>query len=160
METIVCLLYNYFNIWEKLKMVLLPNPNSKNILRDWDLWGPLLLCLVLSIRLALTAPSDQASQVFTTIFVIVWFGAGVVTVNSQLLGGKLSFFQSVCVLGYCIFPLVFIILRGIIVGAAFAWSIFASIGFLSDVNLGNRRLLALYPMCLFYFVIGWMVSGL
>ena len=28
-----------------------------------------------------------------------------VTLNAQLLGGKISFFQSVCVLGYCIFPL-------------------------------------------------------
>ena len=29
-----------------------------------------------------------------------------VTVNTKLLGGKISFFQCVCVLGYCIFPIV------------------------------------------------------
>ncbi|KAI9342460.1 Yip1 domain-containing protein [Zopfochytrium polystomum] len=154
------------SIRDKLKMVLLPNPN-KSVLRDWDLWGPLLLCLTLSIRLSITAPSSQASTVFTTIFVIIWCGSIVVTYNSKFLGGKLSVFQSVCVLGYCIFPLVLasiaslflpsIILRAIFVAAAIGWSIVASLGFLSDVNLGNRRALAVYPMCLFYFVIGWMI---
>lgn len=28
------------------------------------------------------------------------------TINTKLLGGKISFFQCVCVLGYCIFPIV------------------------------------------------------
>jgi xanthine/uracil permease len=78
-----------------------------------------------------------------------------------------SFFQSVCVLGYCAFPLVvsafialffpLIILRGIVCGLAFGWSLTAAMGFLSDAQLDNRRLLALYPMGLFYFVIAWMV---
>lgn len=36
----------------------------------------------------------------------MWGGAFVVTVNTKLLGGKISFFQCVCVLGYCIFPIV------------------------------------------------------
>lgn len=35
----------------------------------------------------------------------------------------------------------------------------ASVGFLSDVNLDQRRTLAVYPIFLFYFVIGWMVRG-
>jgi len=44
-------------------------------------------------------------MVFAAVFVIVWFGAAAVTVNAQLLGGTISFFQSVCILGYCVFPL-------------------------------------------------------
>jgi len=39
------------------------------------------------------------------VFVVVWAGAAIVTLNAQLLGGRISFFQSVCVLGYSIFPL-------------------------------------------------------
>jgi uncharacterized membrane protein YhdT len=70
-----------------------------------DLWGPLLVCLLLSTVLSLTAPGDTASMVFAAVFVIVWFGAAAVTVNAQLLGGTISFFQSVCILGYCVFPL-------------------------------------------------------
>lgn len=70
-----------------------------------DLWGPLLVCLLLSTVLSLTAPGDTASMVFAAVFVIVWFGAAAVTINAQLLGGTISFFQSVCILGYCVFPL-------------------------------------------------------
>ncbi|KAJ3186608.1 Yip1 member 6 [Gaertneriomyces sp. JEL0708] len=154
------------SIWAKLKQVLVPTKDRKNILRDWDLWGPLLLCLALSIRLSVRAPAGQSPIVFTTVFVIVWCGAAVVTLNSKLLGGKVSFFQSVCVLGYCIFPIVIasiiglftpLIVRAVLVSVAFAWSVYASVGFLSDVNLNERRLLAVYPIFLFYFVISWMV---
>ena len=116
--------------------------------------------------LSATAPDSQSASVFTGIFVIVWCGAGVITLNSKLLGGHVyvgnrapaaprrrcgprhqrrdrarrrrgadthrSFFQSVCVLGYCICPLVlaalvglfvpFVIGRVVIVVAAFLWS--------------------------------------
>merc|ERR550534_203879 len=37
---------------------------------------------------------------FAEVFVIVWLGALVVTLNTKFLGGNISFFQSVCVLGY------------------------------------------------------------
>jgi uncharacterized membrane protein YhdT len=70
-----------------------------------DLWGPLLVCLTLSTILSITAPGDSASLVFAAVFVIVWCGAAAVTLNAQLLGGSISFFQSVCILGYCVFPL-------------------------------------------------------
>ena len=63
------------------------------------------MCLMLSTTLSLTAPGSSASLVFAAVFVIVWCGAAMVTVNAQLLGGSISFFQSVCILGYCVFPL-------------------------------------------------------
>lgn len=154
-------------IKNKLMQVLIPRGNKRDLLRDWDLWGPLLLCLTLAIRLGITAPQDQSAIVFTGIFVIIWFGAAVVSMNSTLLGGKVSFYQSVCVLGYCIFPLVlasiislfvpYVIFRFIFVGIAFTWSTYASMGFLDNVSLNNRRVLAVYPIFLFYFIIAWMV---
>ena len=60
-------------------------------LRDWDLWGPLFLCMSLAVMLSIKA-HDDASIVFSVIFVIVWVGAAVITVNGQLLGGKLYVF--------------------------------------------------------------------
>ena len=93
----------------KLRYVLVPSDAQSDTLtelRNWDLWGPLLLCLALSIMLSLRAQEGQTSLVFASVFVIVWAGSGVVTLNAALLGGNISFFQSVCVLGYCIFPLV------------------------------------------------------
>lgn len=74
-------------------------------LKDWDLWGPLVVCLALAVLLSFKAPVGQASLVFAAVFCAVWVGSAVVTVNAQLLGGTISFFQSVCVLGYCVFPL-------------------------------------------------------
>jgi hypothetical protein len=49
---------------------------------------------------------DSNGNEFGIVFLIMWGGAIVVTINTKLLGGKISFFQCVCVLGYCIFPIV------------------------------------------------------
>ena len=95
-------------IYIKLRVVLRPQSNQEETLRElrqWDLWGPLLLCLLLSIVLSTGAPAGQEMLLFSSVFFIFWVGSAVVTFNAQLLGGKISFFQSVCVLGYCMFPL-------------------------------------------------------
>merc|ERR1712185_879902 len=65
------------------------NPRKANIqtLKNWDLWGPLILCLMLATLLSWFAPYEQKSLVFASVFVIVWLGAAVVTVNALLLGG-------------------------------------------------------------------------
>jgi hypothetical protein len=159
----------------KMKQVIIPKGNTKSLLKDWDLWGPLVLCLTLSIRLSLFAPAsiNNTDDVFSYSFAIVWGGAAVVTLNAKLLGGKLSFFQSICVLGYCICPLVIISLLlpltnvlgfpvrqllklGLII-LAYIWSSYASLGFFSDINLEKKKFLALYPIYFFYFVLSWLV---
>ncbi|CAH1758748.1 10714_t:CDS:2 [Entrophospora sp. SA101] len=76
------------NVAVKLQQVLKPKGGRKDILKDWDLWGPLFLCLTLSIVLCLKAPKDQEIAVFTGVFVIVWCGAAAVTINAKLLGGN------------------------------------------------------------------------
>lgn len=100
----------------KLWHVLLPKGGSQDTLkalRDWDLcawpvalcgsalpahWsalplldtgGPLLLCLALSISISASASVDQTSLVFAAVFVLVWSGAAVVSLNAQLLGGSM-----------------------------------------------------------------------
>merc|ERR1712194_788965 len=139
------------------KMMCVLNPRKANIqtLKNWDLWGPLILCLMLATLLSWFAPYDQKSLVFASVFVIVWLGAAVVTVNALLLGGNISFFQSVCVLGYCIFPLniaSFICLLGgpllwrmLVVAVCFFWSTGASLGFMGELVPPNRKALAVYP---------------
>lgn len=111
---------------------------------------------------------------FFQVFVIVWFGSIIITLNSKLLGGTISFFQSLCVLGYCILPLtaamavcrivlvggsgtVSFAVRLVVVTASFGWSTFASTAFLADSQPPNRKALVVYPVFLFYFVIGWMI---
>ncbi len=109
----------------------------------------------------------QASLVFASVFVLVWAGAAVVTLNAQLLGAKLSFFQSVCVLGYCVAPLSVAallallwrntIFRAVLTVVGYLWSTRASLVFISSIVPEARRGLALYPVLLFYVVIAWMV---
>ncbi|KAJ7392927.1 Yip1 member 6 [Desmophyllum pertusum] len=163
-------------VGKKFLHVLVPR-QSKSLLREWDLWGPLILCVLLAMMLqghtVVDSNSDGGPQ-FAEVFVVVWVGALVITVNSKLLGGQISFFQSVCVLGYCILPLdialtvcrlilitkqtlALFAVRFIVVILGFAWSTFASIKFLGDSQPANRKALAVYPMFMFYFVISWMI---
>ena len=51
------------------------------------------------------AAQGDGGPEFAEVFVIVWLGAMIVTLNTKLLRGNISFFQSVCVLGYCLLPL-------------------------------------------------------
>ena len=41
-------------VWTKLKKVAIPTEDTKTELRNWDLWGPLFLCLLLAIMLRFT----------------------------------------------------------------------------------------------------------
>jgi len=150
----------------KMKYVLIPGKALKE-LRNWDLWGPLFLCLTLATTLSLTAREDQAALVFGSVFVIVWVGAGIVTINAALLGGTISFLQSVCVLGYCLCPLDIAsiicrfwgnkIFQSIVVFLCLIWSTSASVGFMAQMVRPDRKTLAMYPVLLFYTAISWMI---
>eukprot|EP00929_Paragymnodinium_shiwhaense_P103905 TRINITY_DN67757_c0_g2_i3.p2 TRINITY_DN67757_c0_g2~~TRINITY_DN67757_c0_g2_i3.p2 ORF type:complete len:211 (+),score=13.67 TRINITY_DN67757_c0_g2_i3:76-708(+) len=123
------------SVGTKLKYVMLPaaRHDKAHGLKEWDLWGPLFLCLALGILLsAQTSDSDQAGMAFALVFIIIWVGSGIVTLNALLLRGRIAFFQSVCVLGYCICPLVIaaavsflvrvIWLKVILVCVGFTWA--------------------------------------
>ncbi|XP_030763620.1 protein YIPF6 [Sitophilus oryzae] len=160
----------------KFGHVLFPK-EKKTLLKEWDLWGPLMLCTFMAMVLQGSSLSDHTSEggpEFAEVFVIVWIGSMIVTLNSKLLGGNISFFQSVCVLGYCLLPttialiacriillvkqtyLMFFIRFGVSM-AGFAWATYASMIFLGDSQKPGRKLLAVYPIGLFYFIISWLV---
>ncbi|OXB79574.1 UNVERIFIED_CONTAM: hypothetical protein H355_010960 [Colinus virginianus] len=181
-------------VGKKFIHVMYPKKSSA-LLRDWDLWGPLVLCVSLALSAkthssllvdsvcllsnrmlqggAADSKEDGGPQ-FAEVFVIIWFGAVVITLNSKLLGGTISFFQSLCVLGYCVLPLTVamlvcrlvllagagtgsFVLRLLVVLAMFAWSTLASTAFLADSQPPHRKALVVYPIFLFYFVISWMI---
>ena len=131
------------------------------------------MCLSLSVLLSLKAPTNQASLVFAAVFCGVWFGSAVVTLNATLLGATMSFFQTVCVLGYCVFPLTlsalvigllkltwfkrWIWLDLILVGVAFLWATRASTIFIGQYIARERRFLAVFPVFFFYTFLGWLI---
>eukprot|EP00736_Rhodelphis_marinus_P001371 Rmarinus@m.27821 len=176
-EISVTLMRDVIRVGRRLRLVLLPSYGDiKAELRDWDLWGPLLICLVLAVQLSIVAPDDEASLIFSSTFIVMWVGAAAITLNARLLGGALSFWQSVCFLGYCVFPfcvaaffcgivnlavcndsVVAWVFRVIFAATAWGWSTVASVGFVSEVVGDDKRLLVVYPVFLFYLALSWMV---
>ena len=78
---------------------------NKQILH-WDLWGPLIFCFLLGIILSIGKKNNQTGIVFILVFSLVWVGGLVVSLNSQFLGIKLSVYQCISILGYCMFAIV------------------------------------------------------
>eukprot|EP00922_Rhytidocystis_sp_ex-Travisia-forbesii_P016574 GHVS01024689.1.p1 GENE.GHVS01024689.1~~GHVS01024689.1.p1 ORF type:complete len:211 (+),score=19.64 GHVS01024689.1:138-770(+) len=167
------------SIGHKLYYVMLPRARSESGagLKQWDLWGPLILCLALSVTLYVSVGQNyhgrdkegQQKLVFTIVYVVVWIGSFVVTLNAKLLGGWISVFQSVCVLGYCLFPMdiaaiiclfvppSFRFLKLVVTFVALHWSTGASVAFMSELVAEHRKALAVYPVWLFYVSIGWLI---
>ena len=74
----------------KVKDVLWPAKSFQEndaVTKDWDLWGPLVFCLVLSLLMSIGATEGQSKVVFTGIFTMVWLGEAICTLNLKLLGG-------------------------------------------------------------------------
>ncbi|RMY30634.1 hypothetical protein D0866_07868 [Hortaea werneckii] len=151
-------------------------------LRDWDLWyvlecraihntavndtdmllrGPLLFCLILSTLLSLTAQTAQRSYVFSGVFATIWIAEAAVTLQIKLLGGNISFFQSVCIIGYTLFPLCIasllsalgipMIVRIPVYIVLGLWSLAAGVSILGGSGVVKGRVaLAVYPLFIFY----------
>jgi hypothetical protein len=118
--------------------------------------------------LSINAPPTQSLGVFSSVVVICSLGALTVTVQAKLLGGRVSFFQGLCVIGYCIAPLDIaaliscfvrkIYIRAPVALLAWGWCIWASVNFLDGTKIEQQRiLLAVYPLLLFYFILAWMI---
>lgn len=150
--------------------------------------GPLVFCLLLSMFLSMRASSEQTDVVFSGVFCIVWLGEMVVTLQIKLLGGNMyvpilrrlataqgtitddfglssSFFQSVCIIGYTLFPLVIAALlsafglptiaRIPVYLVLVAWSLAAGVSILGGSGVVRNRVgIAVYPLFVFYIAIG------
>ena len=156
-------------IYTKLKFVI--NPYTSNDLKtyhikQWDLWGPLILIIFLACTLAIN--STDRSQTIILTFLIFWLGSFLVFLNAHLLGVKTSIFQIFCLLGYCLFPLnlsafilsftrFFDIIRFIIVGITCFWSLYSTSSFLRSISIPEQKYLVLYPSILLYLYISWFI---
>jgi hypothetical protein len=156
-------------IYNKLKLVINPlisREKKYSQIRQWDLWGPLLLNIILALTLTLN--TKEKGQITSLIFIIFWVGGAIIFLNNHFLGVKASIFQMFCLLGYCLFPLnvaaiivtlinLFELVRFIIVGVACLWSIYSSSDYLRIITTHDQRDLVLYPCILFYLYIAWLV---
>ncbi|XP_038718399.1 protein YIPF6 homolog [Tripterygium wilfordii] len=159
-------------IVSNLKLVVFPNPFREDpgkALRDWDLWGPFFFIVFLGLTLSWSA-SVKKSEVFAVAFALLAAGAVILTLNVLLLGGHIIFFQSLSLLGYCLFPLDVgalicmlkdnVILKVIVVFVTLAWSSWAAYPFMSSAVNPRRKALALYPVFLMYVSVGFLIVAI
>ncbi|GAU21021.1 protein YIPF6-like [Trifolium pratense] len=159
-------------IVSNLKLVVFPNPNREDpgkALRDWDLWGPFFFIVFLGLTLSWSA-SVKKSEVFAVAFALLAAGAVILTLNVLLLGGHIIFFQSLSLLGYCLFPLDVgalicmlknnVILKMVVVCVTLAWSSWAAYPFMSSAVNPRRKALALYPVFLMYVSVGFLIIAI
>ncbi|VFQ77410.1 unnamed protein product [Cuscuta campestris] len=159
-------------IVSNLKLVVFPNPFREDpgkALRDWDLWGPFFFIVFLGLTLSWSA-SVKKSEVFAVAFALLAAGAVILTLNVLLLGGHIIFFQSLSLLGYCLFPLDVgalicmvmdnVIVKLVVVGVTLAWSSWAAYPFMSTAVTSSRKALALYPVLLMYVSVGFLIIAI
>ncbi|CAM8894774.1 unnamed protein product [Rhodiola kirilowii] len=159
-------------IVSNLKLVVFPNPFREDpgkALRDWDLWGPFFFIVFLGLTLSWSA-SVKKSEVFAVAFALLAAGAVILTLNVLLLGGHIIFFQSLSLLGYCLFPLTvgalicllkdYVILKIVVVSITLAWSSWAAYPFMSAAVNPRRKALALYPVLLMYVSVGFLIIAI
>ncbi|OIW18674.1 hypothetical protein TanjilG_13426 [Lupinus angustifolius] len=159
-------------IVSNLKLVVFPNPFREDpgkALRDWDLWGPFFFIVFLGLILSWSA-SVKKSEVFAVAFALLAAGAVILTLNVLLLGGHIIFFQSLSLLGYCLFPLDVgalicmlknnVIVKIVVVSVTLAWSSWAAYPFMSSAVNPRRKALALYPVFLMYVSVGFLIIAI
>ncbi|XVF26409.1 hypothetical protein REPUB_Repub14bG0014000 [Reevesia pubescens] len=159
-------------IVSNLKLVVFPNPYREDpgkALRDWDLWGPFFFIVFLGLTLSWSA-SVKKSEVFAVAFALLAAGAVILTLNVLLLGGHIIFFQSLSLLGYCLFPLDIgalicmlkgnVIVKVIVVCVTLSWSSWAAYPFMSSAVNPRRKALALYPVFLMYVTVGFLIIAI
>ena len=157
------------SIYYKLKYVINPfssNTDKKRHINEWDLWGPLIFITFLSCTLAIKA--QEKSKIIVIIFVIYWLGSFLIFLNGNLLDSNIKFFQVICLLGYCLFPLnisAFIlavsnfyeIIRFFIVIFTCIWSLYSIEGYFKMVSLPEQKNLVFYPAILMFAFISWFI---
>ncbi|CAL9074553.1 unnamed protein product [Musa textilis] len=159
-------------IVSNLKLVVFPNPYREDpgrALRDWELWGPFFFIVFLGLTLSWSA-SVKKSEVFAVAFAVLASGAIILTLNVLLLGGHIIFFQSLSLLGYCLFPLAVgalvcmlegnVIIKIVVVSVTLAWGCWAAYPFVSAAVNPRRKALALYPVFLMYISVGFFIIAI
>jgi hypothetical protein len=155
----------------KLEYVLLPRFSAEKgkELQNWELWGPLVICLLLCVTISLGNSATSTDKSFICIFVIIWIGGVVITFNAQFLGAKIGICQSICLLGYCVFPILIgaiinrligkklAVVKVIVIALAVIWSCFSSVGFVSSLTTPQKKFITTYPIFLFFISLAMFV---
>lgn len=154
----------------KIKCVIMPLADQTSINRavlkdDPDFWGPLFIVLLFSIFSVY-----GQFRVISWIITIWIFGSFLVFVIARVLGGEVTYSQSVGIIGYSLLPLLFIaFLNPIVKNLSYlnfllrmicvAWSTYSAATLLCTQELQHKKPLLLYPIFLLYIYFLSLYSG-
>ena len=139
-------------------------------MRDWDLFGPLIIGVTLTILMLLKGSLSNSENLFAANFFILMVGSLIVTLNAKLVGVKYSLFFYTSVLGYSLSPFLIaaavdlflssIISRlGVIIVTAvcYLWALRSVSVFFKLTIKPTRKNLVLYPIFLYFMFFGWFI---
>jgi hypothetical protein len=72
-------------VYDKIAITMKGEGDYQRIRQEWDLWGPLMISLS-TAAIGAFATSGSGDEVFTNLFIGMWLGPLVITVNANLLG--------------------------------------------------------------------------
>ncbi|CAL8115868.1 unnamed protein product [Orchesella dallaii] len=160
-------------VGRKMMGALMPNPSKNLLMKEWDLWGPLILCTY--IGLMLQGMDDSSGYQFTELFVLVCLGTAGVTYHLiNISHASLSIFQAICVLGYCLGPLAVGVslfelmnlfglkkdttfFRFLIVCGCITWGTYSSTKTLGTTVPGEKQYMKLAPVIVYYSLVGILI---
>ncbi len=169
MDTVKRDLYSFF---VKIRFVLLPFTKEEKVkeLRDWDLFGPLLIAIGLTIIMMFKGSIFDINHLFAANFLLIFIGSSLVTMNAKLVGVRYSFFFYSSALGYCLAPFIFAALANLffgkiitrlgillITGFCYLWCLRSITIFFQLTIIPSRKYLVLYPVCLYYLFFAWFI---
>ncbi|KAL5464156.1 hypothetical protein EMCRGX_G033125 [Ephydatia muelleri] len=157
------------DIYYKIRCVLLPLSSlglNRNVIRDNpDFWGPLFVVLTFAL-VSIYGQFKVVSWVIT-----IWiFGSALTFVLARVLGGEVTYSQTLGVVGYSLLPLVvvapFVSVFHSIVWIGFLikcvgviWAAYSAGSLLAQEELRHKKPLLLYPVFLLYVYFMSLYSG-
>lgn len=157
------------DIYYKIRCVLLPLPSlglNRNVIRDSpDFWGPLFVVLTFAL-VSIYGQFKVVSWVIT-----IWiFGSGLTFMLARVLGGEVTYSQTLGVVGYSLLPLVVVApfvslfqsmvwIGFLIKCAGVVWAAYSAGSLLAQEELRHKKPLLLYPVFLLYVYFMSLYSG-
>lgn len=142
-----------------------------NEIRDWDLYGPLIITLSLTFLIGLKQNFKETEKTFSVIFFIVVFGSLLVSINAKLTGVKYSIFFYACVIGYSLSPflvaqIISILFEnfitkigvGVVTGLCYVWVMKSVDSLFSSTIPVKKHFLVMYPVALFFLFFAVLVA--
>eukprot|EP00735_Rhodelphis_limneticus_P003289 TRINITY_DN14746_c0_g1::TRINITY_DN14746_c0_g1_i1::g.30173::m.30173 TRINITY_DN14746_c0_g1::TRINITY_DN14746_c0_g1_i1::g.30173 ORF type:complete len:263 (+),score=49.51,sp/Q9BSR8/YIPF4_HUMAN/46.70/1e-61,Yip1/PF04893.12/2.3e+03,Yip1/PF04893.12/5e-07,DUF1282/PF06930.7/0.032,PgaD/PF13994.1/5.5 TRINITY_DN14746_c0_g1_i1:90-791(+) len=159
------------DILRKVRCVLIPNQANQTALQTTvkqgdDFWGPFFVCLLYSTLLVW----GQLS-VFSWVLLIWLCGSLIIFLLVRVLGGDVSYTQTLAAVGYSLLPLVAIIpllfvfakfswVSFLLKSCASGWASYSCFRLLESEGIQSKRLLVMYPVALLYVYFLVLHSGL